>query len=171
MNDLPFEWEEGEVTEQAYVTINGQKYYVTPATYSGGTSLSANHLNQAENKILERVNGTILWTNQNPTANFVAQTITLSSSDYDILEFIWRTDLVGNLTFSEKVMKGKGTQFDFFSTAIVGRRWCRRILYVSDTSYSFNNCYKLDTSSTMENDNCVPLYVIGYKTGLFGGQS
>lgn len=54
MNNLPFEWEDGEVIEQAYVTINGEKYYVTPATYSGGTSLSANHLNQMEVKILEK---------------------------------------------------------------------------------------------------------------------
>lgn len=171
MNDLPFEWIPGEVVEQAYVEIDGVKHYVTPTRYADGTSLSAYHLNKSEYETIKRVNGTILWQNSNPTADFAAQTITLNSSDYDVLEFIWRTDSAGNLAFSEKIMKGKGTQFDFFSTAIVGRRWCRRILYVSDTSYSFNDCYKLDSSSAMENGNCVPLYIIGYKTGLFGGQS
>jgi hypothetical protein len=147
--------------------------YVKTTWVNGETPINADNLNHIETGIkgnetlINNITGSILWTNQNPTADFSGQTITLSSSDYDVLEFIWRTDSVGNLSFSEKVMKGKGTQFDFFSTAIVGRRWSRRILYVSDTSYSFNDCYKLDSSATMENDNCVPLYVVGYKTNLF----
>lgn len=147
--------------------------YVKTTWINGETPINADNLNHIETGVkdnetsINNITGSILWSNSNPTADFSGQTITLSSSDYDILEFIWKTDSVGNLAFSEKVMKGKGTQFDFFSTAIVGRRWCRRILYVSDTSYSFNDCYKLDSSSTMENDNCVPLYIIGYKTNLF----
>ena len=31
-----FNWEDGNLIEPAYVEINGQKHYVTPAKYRGG---------------------------------------------------------------------------------------------------------------------------------------
>lgn len=172
MNDLPFEWQEGELVEQAYVTIDGNKHYVTPATYSGSTSLSAFHLNKTEEETLKRAFGTILWTNPNPSSSFAEQTLTLSSSDYDVLEFVWRTmpSASGDiLVDSSKTLKGYGVQLEYGSTA-GNYGWVRRIVRLSDTTFSVWNAIK-NNDLSITNEQCVPLYVIGYKTGLFGGQS
>lgn len=53
MDEVPFEWEAGEVVERAYVEIDGVKHYVTPATYEGGTSLSAFHLNKMQQDLID----------------------------------------------------------------------------------------------------------------------
>lgn len=58
MDDLPFEWVQGELIEQAYIEIDGVKHYVTPAQYDYGTSLSAYHLNRSEYEVLERAKNT-----------------------------------------------------------------------------------------------------------------
>lgn len=171
MNDLPFEWIPGEVVEQAYVEIDGVKHYVTPTRYADGTSLSAYHLNRSEYETIKRVNGTILWENPNPTADFTAQTITLSSSDYDMLEILYRSNAVGGIYFggNRKILKGYGTQLDWNSISSTNR-WSRRMTPVSDTAFSVGDSTLVNTGA-LTNDQCVPLYIIGYKTGLFGGQS
>jgi hypothetical protein len=176
MNDLPFEWIPGEVVEQAYVEIDGVKYYVTPARYADGTSLSAYHLNRSEYETIKRVNGTILWENPNPTADFAAQTITLNSSDYDIYEVYYYDWTSGKHMKSEKALKGQNTIIDLIlyydNKAFIATR---EITYVSDTSLSIGRCDSLVDSSAFTHltpaNWCVPVYVIGYKTGLFGGQS
>lgn len=118
--------------------------------------------------LLSNITGNILWTNPNPTNDFSGQNIILSSDDYDVLEWYYRNDVPSNLCFSQQILKGYGTQLDFLSTASGSRQWSRRIIRNSDTSFTCWDCVKVDGSSTT-NDNglCVPLYVIGYKTGLF----
>lgn len=176
MNDLPFEWIPGEVEEQAYVEIGGVKYYVTPARYAYGTSLSAYHLNKSEYETIKRVNGTILWENPYPTDSFQAQTITLNSSDYDVYEVYYYDWTTGKHMKSEKALKGQNTTLDMLlyyeNAAFIA---VREIAYVSDTSLSIGRCNALvdrDAFSHITPANwCVPVYIIGYKTGLFGGQS
>ena len=107
--------------------------------------------------------GTVLWTNPNPNADFAAQNITLSSSDYDYYEVFFRTVITGNLCFSAKALKGYGTQLSFNSAAISARHWVRRILYTNDTTLSSQECAKLDDAYTADNGQCVPLLIIGYK--------
>lgn len=112
--------------------------------------------------------GTILWTNPNPNSSFEGQTITLSSDDYDMLLFIYRTDLTITNCHSEFIIKGFGGQFDFFSTAVENRRWARRFAWISNTQFTFQDAWYYDgNSSTQQNSNLIPLYVIGYKTELF----
>lgn len=119
--------------------------------------------------LLSNITGTILWTNPSPTTDFSAQTITLSSDDYDVLEFFWRSDVPGNRVYSTKTLKSYSVQNDIYSTVVPTRAWRRRADYVSDTSYSVGNCSRMEYNQTSYNDNgyCVPIYVIGYKTGLF----
>lgn len=170
MNDLPFEWIPGELVEQAYIEIGGVKYYVIPTQYADGTSLSAYHFNRSEYETIKRVNGTILWENPNPTADFAAQTITLSSSDYDCYEVIYRQSVDTARTFNTgKILKGNGTILSF--QAILPHY--RAINYNSDTSLTIGEGIDLPSYATTSanNSQCVPLYIIGYKTGLFGGQS
>ena len=111
----------------------------------------------------------LLWTNPNPTSDFADQDITLSSSDYDVLEFYYRSDTFGNRGQSVRVLKGYGIEFDMFSTSVATRTWRRRGIYVSDTKYHFESCIQLEqgASTATHNEYCVPLYVVGYKTGLF----
>lgn len=54
MDKIPFE--DGEKTQDAYVTISGQNYPVTDAVYQGTTPLSAYNLNQMQENIENAIN-------------------------------------------------------------------------------------------------------------------
>lgn len=49
MNKIPFE--DGQKTQEAYVTVNEQNYLVTPAVWQGNTPLSALNLNNMQKNI------------------------------------------------------------------------------------------------------------------------
>ena len=53
MNKIPFE--DGQKTQEAYVTVNEQNYLVTPAVWQGDTPLSALNLNNMQKNIEESV--------------------------------------------------------------------------------------------------------------------
>lgn len=53
MNKIPFE--DGQKTQEAYVTVNEQNYLVTPAVWQGNTPLSALNLNNMQKNIEETV--------------------------------------------------------------------------------------------------------------------
>lgn len=108
---------------------------------------------------IANITGTILWTNPNPTSDFASQTITLSSDDYDMLEIIYITFNTNNQTSSVKILKGYNTRL--ITSLSSGTVYTRDYTYNSDTSYTIGN-------TTGGNDsNLYPLYIIGYKTGLF----
>ena len=54
MKKIPFE--DGTKTQEAYVTIEGQNYQVTPAVWSGNTPLKAQNLNKMQDNIEEAIN-------------------------------------------------------------------------------------------------------------------
>lgn len=54
MNKIPFE--DGTKTQEAYVTIDGQNYEVTPAVWTGKTPLKAQNLNKMQDNIEEAIN-------------------------------------------------------------------------------------------------------------------
>lgn len=54
MNKIPFQ--DGTKTQEAYVTVNGQNYLVTPAVWSGDTPLSAFNLNKLQDNVEEAIN-------------------------------------------------------------------------------------------------------------------
>ena len=53
MKKIPFE--DGVKTQEAYVTIEGQNYQVTPAVWSGNTPLKASNLNKLQDNVEEAV--------------------------------------------------------------------------------------------------------------------
>lgn len=55
MIKIPFE--DGQKTQEAYITINGQNYLVTPAVWQGKTPLSALNLNKMQSNIENTVEG------------------------------------------------------------------------------------------------------------------
>lgn len=106
------------------------------------------------------LNGKILWTNSNPTSDFASQTITLSSDDYDMLEIIYMTFNTNNQTSSVKIPKGYNSRI--ITSLSSGTVYTRDYTYNSDTSYTIGN-----TTGSGNDSNLYPLYIIGYKTGLF----
>ena len=114
------------------------------------------------------ITGTILWTNPSPTSSFTTQNIALSSSDYDILEIIFKSANNQTNCSSFKILKGLGglmisTSINFTSNNIYIRGLTRN----SDTSYTVSSGYTLGTSKVQNDAVCIPVYVVGYKTGLF----
>ena len=131
--------------------------------YSESTqdSYSCNYVNN--------LNGKLLWSNPNPTSEFASQNITLSSDDYDELDwyFISDVNIEKPVIIKETSIKQYGVQ-SFFSSNSALKYWARRIVYNSDTSYSVDNAKSIDSSGTNNmNSILVPLYVVGKKNNLF----
>lgn len=137
---------------------------VTEYTESDKVGYSTNYING--------LNGKILWTNPNPTSAFASQTITLSSDDYDYYEVIYYANATTHeRSFSTgKALKGTGTRLNFSYAGNSGVNvFSRTIDYQSDNTFLVDVGYMGVGSSARTENNiyCVPLYIIGYKTGLF----
>lgn len=118
---------------------------------------------------INSMQGIILWANENPTTAFGSKTISLSTSNYDILEVFYVTH-VSNERNMKSIRLVKG--FDGNLTAIprAGGEYTREFNRVSDTSYTFSTGYTYTSymgGKTPTQNVCLPLYVIGYNTGLF----
>ena len=127
---------------------------------------------------LSNLQPVLLWTNSSPTSSFAAQTITLDTSmaNFDCYEIICKNS-VGtsgdddNRTMSSGLLlKGNGTRlsFSYAGSGGVNTR-SRAVSYSTDTTLSFATAYSAagTTAWVQNNSLLVPLYVIGYKTGLF----
>lgn len=103
----------------------------------------------------------ILWTNEYPTQAMTQTNITLSSSDYDILEIFFVHKAGNNFsTYSIRMLKNSvGTRC--FIPSVDGIVY-RVITKNTDTSITVNS-----VTNSVDNSLAVPLYIIGYKTGLF----
>ena len=176
-----------DIEDGAFIVTGDGKTYVDfgtnriPTSGTPDTQMSNISRNTVENKVIkEYVDGNfiispkLLWSNSNPESPFDPQNITLSSSDYDVLE-IYYYDWVDAHGFKDlicqKTIKGYGTmlqmQFPYNSAVYAGSR---RITYVNDTTlYIGNNVRTIDNSgfnTTVFNKWNVPIFIIGYKTGL-----
>ena len=131
-------------------------------TTTDKTSL-VNAINEIESQELG-ITGHILWTNPDPTQTFNSQNITLNSSDYDILE-VYNAQATSNTRLqNSRIIKGyDGIIYTIFDTGSSARRTLTRI---SDTSYTVGTVQG-ETEYSGNNNFIIPLYVIGYKTGLF----
>lgn len=121
---------------------------------------------------IANISGTILWTNPNPTSAFASQTVTLSSDDYDMLEIFYYDYIGTNNMYSTKFIKGNNgnlmAMFQYHDHGYIGNRLAT---YKSDISYTFSNGVTIVQSDSFNRAGtgewCIPLYIIGYKTGLF----
>ena len=139
------------------------------------TPVTANNLNEMQT-ILGRnfqLKGKLLWTNPSPLSSFEPDSITLSSDDYDVLEIYYYDWTTSKRMKSVKALKGENILIDtsFYS----GTDYyvaSREMTYNSNTSYSVGNCVSLYGTTTTAIVNpinfvCVPVKILGYKTGLF----
>ena len=126
----------------------------------------------AINELKNIIGGKVLWTNSSPTSDFAAQTINLSDTDYDMYEVIciYSTTENNHEINSGRIKKGSKARVQ----TVWGENQTGPYTYWRDitdngdgtmtfTTSSFSYASSINTS----NSRIVPLYVIGYKTGLF----
>ena len=115
--------------------------------------------------------GTILWTNSSPTTEMPQNTLlTLNNGDYDIYEIIFFPyGGSSQLLSSYKSVKGIGVQLSSGGYPSQGiSAWSRGVDYINETTLRLQDCFGLSKDSDFtDNTKCIPLYVIGYKLGLF----
>lgn len=116
--------------------------------------------------------GEILWTNPDPSVGFANQQLTLSSDDYDLLEVFFYDYIRTNRFNSVKIPKGEKANmfslFDYNGSMYMGRRTADND---GDTTVSISGCYSIITGSGIDvrlsDEWMIPVYIVGYKTGLF----
>lgn len=114
--------------------------------------------------ILQNTLGKSLWENPNPTASFSSQTITLSESlaNYSCYEIIFKQSNTNERYFSTgKIPVGHGTILSYVTSSNSYRPTGAT---VSGNTISFENAY---VGSTSNNGVAIPIYVIGYKSGVY----
>lgn len=114
---------------------------------------------------LTNIMGKILWNNPNPTVSFSPQTITLSTNNYDMYEIIYYSSITqaGQMA-TGKIKKGENLYLTqtYYDTQVRVRQ--REVNYSSDLSL---NVQEAKNNGSTQNTDLIPIYVIGYKTGLF----
>ena len=124
------------------------------------------------NTKVTNITGQILWTNSDPSGDFASQTISLSSSDYDVLGIYYYDYKVSkNMQYTQCL---KGASFTLNSQLFVSGNYfivSRVFSRTSDTSFTVDNAVGISASSpsttTLHNDQVIPVYIVGYKTDLF----
>lgn len=107
----------------------------------------------------------LLWENPNTTQAFAAQSITLSSADYDMLLWLYLTTISDGLMVSTISPKGAGTMLALGRTYDQGALCYQRAVWrTSDTLFSVDVAtYGVSGSRAIENSVAVPVAVYGIK--------
>ena len=133
-----------------------------------GTALDEKVSTSVANSTYEK-KGVLLWTNSSPTSSFSAQTITLndSLSNYDCYTIMHRQSTTnGRIISTGKIPVGHGT---FMANPLSTNQYRGTNENTSGSSITFTPGYKANADGSFAEDNTlvIPMYVIGYKTGLF----
>lgn len=106
--------------------------------------------------------GIALWENPEPTATFPAQTVNLSSANYDVYEVFYkaRSNETSVSLLSARSLKGYGTELNtaFITNSTILQR---AVTCISDTELQFGNAYY---GTTEKNAYVKPIKIIGYKS-------
>ncbi len=138
--------------------------------YSTSTTngYSANYINNNfETK------GTLLWTNPDPDNSFSQRIVTIPTlPDYDEFEIFYYDSTSRKAVSSTKFLNGKSVNMmAVFQWGDHGNMGNRNIIWNTDTKLQFNDAVTVIVndafSRTANNGWCIPLYIVGYKTGLF----
>ena len=154
---------------QPYITVNYimkvKNITSTPETSNViGASDTPNdkdvYSSNATKELINNVSSTILWTNPNPTTSFEEQDITLNDNienydEYIVLAKTWRNNT--NIALSTRVPISYGAPMLYTENTNIYQRFT-----------SVPSVKTLHIGSSPDNSFLVPIYVIGYKTGLFG---
>lgn len=130
------------------------------------------NIEQTIDNKLSPIRGTILWANPNSAENISANyEMNLSSDNYDLIEVIYQYSTSGVQQTSSKAVKGTPISLQAYSIGSNMTILVRRMDYVNDTKYKLSACSLHQVTgnnvNTENTSGIIPLYVIGYKTGLF----
>lgn len=118
--------------------------------------------------LLSRTYGKIIWTNPSPSNSFPAQTITLDESldNYDCYEIlVAQSGQNARLMSTGRIPVGHGTIISYNTSSYLYRPTG---VSVSGNTISFEDGKAVaGTTVSIQNDSIIPMYVIGYKTGIF----
>lgn len=136
-----------------------------------GINTNETNLNTLNTKVTN-ITGQILWTNSNPSNSFSNQTITLSSGDYDEIGIYYYDYRVSKGMQYIRAKKGESirliTTFWYDSKIYIANR---KIDFTTSTSVAVDNATGIETGAlttpVVANAQCIPVYFVGYKTGLF----
>lgn len=125
---------------------------------------SANYINNNF-----QTKATLLWTNSNPSSSFSTQTITLSSSDYDVLEVYYKEATNTGTMTSTKLIKLNNSILAIPTlNGLKLAMFTRNLSFTNATTIKFYDGWKRGSDiNIVDNTVCIPLYIVGYKTGLF----
>ena len=117
-------------------------------------------------KIAE-ITGTLLWENPDSSVSFENQTIDLSTDDYDEYEVFFKQTTTSSTVMSIKGVANYSVLLQFVDgwANMVGARGVYR---VADNKKQLKVEVAYYGGNTQANNTyCIPVYIIGYKTGLF----
>lgn len=142
INNLPV------VDGQIIYTKDGKQYidYETDRVCFGNSLLS----------------GSILWENEDTSQEFTTQDITLNSSNYDFIIWIFLDSTTTETIFNCLTIKGINAGLVMLPSLSIKRT----ITYNNDLSYNIGQC--ISGGSSVYPTRLIPKYAIGIKLGLFG---
>lgn len=113
--------------------------------------------------------GTILWTNPNPTNDFIEQDITLTTNDCDVFYLYYLMNKnIDYMKVEILVINKKGLLSYPAITGFSDYPFFRWITAISNSKIHFNNAKQIvDGNEQDANTFLVPIYIIGHKTNLF----
>lgn len=172
---------------QVVDSLEGDSTSMSPSVRAVKSAISANYDSIPLGTVLdyegteipegyEQINETsspkILWKNSNPNTLFKAQTIELSSDDYDVLEIFYIDYQSSNRLMSTKALKNHpGNLQACFQYQDHGYVGAREFTFINSTHIKFVNCVSVIQQDALKRvaveDWCNPVYIVGYKTGLF----
>lgn len=160
LNDVPSSTAPANpVLNDLWIDTNADEYLAQVDDEISTTSTNAVQ-NQA---ITNAFGGILLWTNPNPTSNFAAQTITISSTDYDVLEIFYMTvQSTNNQLKNVKTIKNYNVVLDYYDG--YSSKGALRTATIIGDQITFSNSFY--DSITGSQNYCIPIYIIGYKTGI-----
>lgn len=113
--------------------------------------------------------GTLLWTNPNPSSEFAGQVINIDNlNEYDVIEIFYRCWGPGDSLASTKFID-EGVMMSAFAYSLSVIRMASRKVRRTTSGLSFEASKFIKGWATAEQDTntCIPVYIVGYKTGLF----
>lgn len=168
-------YEEGAISKDIYIGPEEDAPSEAKIIIDSNQMKTPTNIEQTIDNKLSPIRGTILWTNSDPTSAINVDTqINLSSSDYDFLKIIFKRTTNQNVIYTYETLRGSVIELFCNSTSGDNAPWVRsRILqYVNDSTYTMKTSesyLQFCNSSSRSNEKgaCIPLYIVGYKTGLF----
>ena len=111
--------------------------------------------------------GTILWTNSSPTSNYGANDVTITNlSDYDIIKIIFKRSTSSSIQFEVNLYLYEAIT-NSVATFLDGTTQYLRGISANKTTNKVSFERSQIPNVGFHDDTNIPIYIIGYKTGLF----